>query len=172
MSPDEFARLYPVVFAWISQTLAAHAASAKTVASVGFKRLPLYFPQELLESTKVVPVTRVPVPPLSSMGLGRFRDFERSDFEGITYMDAIFLKRTRASDEQLHFHEFIHVVQWRLMGPERFLKLYADGLEKFGYWDSPLERMAYAAEAQFSRSKKPFDGQALVLRQLRNMSAL
>jgi hypothetical protein len=90
MSPDEFARLYPVVFAWISETLAAHAASAKTVASVRFKRLPLYFPQELLDTTKFVSVARVPTPPLSSIGLQRFRDFERADFEGITYMDTIF----------------------------------------------------------------------------------
>jgi len=109
MSPDEFARLYPVVFAWISETLAAHA---------------------------------------------------------------IFLKRTRASDEQLHFHELIHVVQWRLMGPERFLKLYADGLEKFGYWDSPLERMAYSAASEFRRSKQGFDAQRLVLRELTQLGAL
>jgi hypothetical protein len=172
MSPDEFARLYPVVFAWISETLAAHAASAKTVASVRFKRLPLYFPQELLDTTKFVSVARVPTPPLSSIGLQRFRDFERADFEGITYMDTIFLKRTRASDEQLHFHELIHVVQWRLMGPERFLKLYADGLEKFGYWDSPLERMAYSAASEFWRSKQGFDAQGLVLRELTRLGAL
>jgi hypothetical protein len=45
-----------------------------------------------------------------------------------------------------------------LLDPERFLKLYADGLEKFGYWDSPLERMAYAVQAEFRRSKHTFDG--------------
>ena len=157
MSPDEFARFYPVVIAWISQTSATHAASAKTVASVGFKRLPLYLPQELLQTTKFVSVTRVPTPPLSSIGLQQFRNFERADFEGITYLDTIFLKRTRGSDEQLHFHELIHVLQWRLLGPEGFLKLYADGLEKFGYWDSPLEKMAYCAQREFGRSKQPFD---------------
>jgi hypothetical protein len=106
------------------------------------------------------------------MGLHRFRDFERGDWDGITYLDTIFLKRTKTADEQLHFHELIHVVQWRLLGPERFLKLYADGLERFGYEDSPLERMAYTAQAEFSRSSRAFDAQALVLRELRQMSAL
>src|SRR5438067_1694428 len=163
MTPEEFAAAYPVVLAWISQTLADHARSAKTVASQGFKRLPLYFSQELLETTKVVPVTRVPVPSLSSMGLHRLRDFERRDWEGITYIDTIFLKQTRAGDEELYFHELIHVVQWRLLGPERFLKMYADALEKFAYWDSPLERMAYDVQAEFSRSKHTFDAQAFVL---------
>src|SRR5436305_2532732 len=119
MTPEEFAAAYPIVLSWIEQTIGTHQRSANTVSSRGFKHLPLYFSQELLETTKVVPVTRVPVPSLSSMGLQRFRDFERRDWEGITYIDTIFLKRTRAGDEELHFHELIHVVQWRLLGPER-----------------------------------------------------
>jgi hypothetical protein len=172
MTPEEFAAVYPLVLRWIRQTLADHAQSAKPVASRGFKRLPLYFSQQLLDTTKVVPVLRVPVPPLSSMGLQRFRDFEHGNFHGITYIDTIFLKRTRATDEELHFHELIHVVQWRLLGPERFLKQYADGLERFGYRDSPLEEMAYAVEAEFARSKQAFNAEALVLRELRQLSAL
>ena len=172
MTPEEFAVLYPIVLAWIQKTISDHAVSAKTIGTRGFKRLPSYFSQELLDATKVVLVPRVPTPPLSSIGLQRFKDFERADFSGITYIDTIFLKRARATDEKLHFHELIHVVQWRLLGPERFLNLYADGLEKFGYWDSPLERMAYSAAAEFSRSKKTFDAQALVLRELRELSAL
>jgi len=148
MTPEEFAAVYPLVLRRIQQTIAAHQGSAKTVASRGFNRLPLYFSQELLDDTKVVAVTRVPVPPLSSMGLQRFRDFEQGDWDGITYLDTWF------------------------SGPESFLKLYADGLERFGYQDSPLEKMAYNAQAEFSRSKQPFDAQALVLRELRKLSAL
>jgi hypothetical protein len=106
------------------------------------------------------------------MGLQRFQEFERGDWDGLTYLDTYFVKRTKAADEELHFHELIHVVQWRLMGPERFLKLYADGLERFGYQNSPLERMAYRAQAEFSRSKKPFDAQASVLHELRQLGAL
>ena len=172
MTPEEFARLYPVVFAWIWQTLSEHARSAKTVASQAFKRLPFYFPQEVLDTTKFVSVPRVPVPPLSSMGLTRFRDFERTDFDGITYLDTYFVKRTKVADEELHFHELIHVVQWRLLGPERFLKQYADGWERLGYRDSPLERMAFQAQDEFSHSNRAFDAQALVLRELRQLSFL
>jgi hypothetical protein len=172
MTPEEFAAVYPLVLRWIRQTLADHAQSAKPVASRGFKRLPLYFSQQLLDTAKVVPVLRVPVPPLSSIGLRRFSDFEQGDWDGITYMDIIFLKRPKVANEELHFHELIHVVQWRLLGPERFLKMYADGLERFGYRDSPLERMAYSAAAQFGRSKQAFDAQSVVLRELRQLSAL
>jgi hypothetical protein len=152
MTPDEFAAVYPIVLDWIRQTIAEHEHSEKIVAARGFKRLPLYFSQELLNTTKVITISRVPIPPLSS--------------------NTYFLKRTKAADEELHFHELIHIVQWRLLGPERFLKLYADGLERYGYRDSPLEKMAYAAQTEFSRSNQAFDAQALVLHELRKLSAL
>jgi hypothetical protein len=172
MTPEEFAAVYPVVLAWIQQTIGDHEQSAKTVASRGFKRLPLYFAGEVLVTTKVVVVNRVPMPPLSSMGLQRFAEFERRDFDGITYLDTIFVKRSRANHEELHFHELIHVIQWRSLGSERFLALYADGLERFGYHNSPLERMAYLAQTEFGQSKQVFDAQALVLRELKQLSAL
>ena len=72
-----------------------------------------YFSEELLTSTKVVVIERVPMPPLSSMGLSRFAEFEHGDYEGVTYLDTFFLKRRSSSAEPLHFHELIHVVQWR-----------------------------------------------------------
>ncbi len=53
------------------------------------------------------------------------------DAGGITYLDTLSVKRELAEQEPLHFHELIHVVQWRLLGPERFLAAYADGLERF-----------------------------------------
>jgi hypothetical protein len=71
-----------------------------------------------------------------------------------------------AAAERLHFHELVHVVQWRLLGPEVFLAAYGNGLETFGYWNSPLETMAYKAEASFTRSPEPFDAEKLVAEQL------
>jgi hypothetical protein len=50
---------------------------AQTVASRRFSRLPLYFTENTLASTKVVLVDPLTMPPRSSMGLARFADFER-----------------------------------------------------------------------------------------------
>ena len=50
-------------------------------------------------------------------------------------------------------------------GPEQFLRLYADGLERFGYSDSPLEVMAYDAEAAFM-AEDIFDAEQLVAQKL------
>jgi hypothetical protein len=166
MTPAEFQALYPQVIGWIRLTLAAHEKNARSVDSAGFIRLPHYFSQELLGSTKYVLVDRVPIPPLSAMGLERFAEFQQGDYGGITYLDTFFLKRSRVADEGLYFHELIHVVQWRLMGPERFLAAYADGLEKFGYRNSPLEAMAFDAQAAVDLSIQVFDAEKLVVEKL------
>jgi hypothetical protein len=166
MTPDEFQKLFPLVHSWILETLASHSGAAKPVTSQGFVRLPNYFSSELLTSTKFVIVDRVPMPPLSTLGLAQFAGFESADYAGITYLDTFFLKKGHASEERLFFHELIHVVQWGLLGPQRFLATYADGLEKFGYSDSPLEKMAYGAETAFVQSPIVFDAEKLVARQL------
>jgi hypothetical protein len=166
MSPEEFARVYPPLLEWIRTTLAENAHAAQIVASHGFSRLPLYFTENTLASTKVVLVDPLPMPPLSSMGLARFADFERGDFDGITYIDTIFLKPTESSNENMHFHELVHVIQWRLLGPDRFLLSYANGLECFGYRQSPLEAMAYDAETAFASSTATFNVEKMVAEKL------
>jgi len=100
------------------------------------------------------------------MGLTRFAEFERGDLDGITYLDTFFLKLAHSKNEAIHFHELIHVVQWRLLGPDRFLYSYANGLERFGYRQSPLEVMAYDAERMFATSITIFDAEKLVAEKL------
>jgi hypothetical protein len=166
MSPEEFAKFYPPLLDWIRATLTASAHVAQTVASRGFLRLPLYFTEKTLASTKVVLVDPLPIPPLSSMGLTRFADFEHGNFDGITYIDTIFVKPTQSNNETTHFHELVHVIQWRLLGPDRFLFSYANGLECFGYRQSPLEAMAYDAETAFASSTAIFNVEKMVAEKL------
>jgi hypothetical protein len=165
MTPEEFQKFYPVLLGWIDITLRAHAGNTQTVVSRGFPRLPIYFSADTLASAKVVLVDKLPIPPLSSWGLTSFADFERGDFYGITYLNTFFIKRDELRNEAIHFHELIHIVQWRILGPEQFLRLYADGLERLGYRDSPLEVMAYDAEAAFI-ANDIFDAEKMVARNL------
>ena len=166
LTPEQFQALYPSVFNWITQTLAASFAEARPVSSKNFTRLPHYFGQEILTSAKVVVVKTLPIPPLSKLGLSQFRDFERGNFDAITYLDTFFIRLHRSSDEALHFHELVHIVQWKLLGPERFLATYAAGLETSGYRDSPLEVIAYDAERRFREDPQSFDAEKLVASQL------
>jgi hypothetical protein len=154
--------LHRHVTRWIHQTLLVQARDAQSVASIGFKRIPRYFSCKLLTSAKFVHVERVPVPPFSAIGLSRLAAFERGDFDAITYLNTIFLRNLRAGDEQIHFHELIHVVQWQLLGPERFLAAYISGLENYGYCNNPFKVIAYNAEAEFCRNARPFDAEKFV----------
>jgi hypothetical protein len=170
MTEQEFRAVYPLIAGWIQKTVAEHASAARPVASLGFGRLPDYYEAPLLASSKAVIVSRVPVPPLSAMGLARFSDFERMDMAGITYLDTYFVRADSAHIESLHFHELVHVIQWRFLGAEKFLAFYANGLERFGYRNSPLERMAYDFQSRFEREKESFCVQAACQRVLRELT--
>jgi hypothetical protein len=169
---QKFKLILPQATDWITATLAAHAAQVRSVASFGFRRLPQYYPAELLQSTKVVALPgKLPVPPLRSWGLDipAFADFENMNAAGITYLDTYFVQESQANDESLHFHELVHVLQWAHLGPERFLMTYALGLARLGYRDSLLETMAYDLQAEFEQEKLPFQVEPLVLQQLKRV---
>jgi hypothetical protein len=150
----------PMVREWIDLLVQDHASQACAISSLGFKRLPAFFHQELLEQTKVVTVERLPFPPLSRFGLPEFAAFEQAvleqaRFTGVTFQDTVFIKVSRKTSESLHFHELVHVVQWNRLGIDRFLVAYGIGLMKFGYEASPLEQMAYSLQAQFDEGTLP-----------------
>ena len=111
------------------------------------------------------------MPPLSAVGLARFGEFERSDMAGITYLDTYFVRADNARAESLHFHELVHVIQWRLLGPEKFLALYADGLERLGHRNSPLEVMAYSFQERFDREAQPFSVEAACQSSIQDMTS-
>ena len=147
----------PMVREWIDLFVQDHASQARVISSLGFKRLPAFFHQELLEQTKVVTVERLPFPPLSRFGLPEFAAFEQSvleqaRFTGATFKDTVFIQVGQQTSESLHFHELVHVVQWNRLGIDKFLIAYGVGLMQFGYEAyeaSPLEQMAYSLQAQF-----------------------
>ncbi len=166
MTEQEFQAAYPLLLRWVQQTLDQHAQAARPVDSLGFKRLPGFYRAETLGSARVVATERIPVPPLSAWGLTRFAAFERMPMAGMTYQNTLFVRSDRAQDESLYFHELVHVIQWRMLGAERFLFLYADGLERFGYRKCPLEVMAFELQARFHAECPPFDVEAEAGRRL------
>ena len=87
------------------------------MSSFNFPRLPRYFSEGLLNTASVVLCDRLPVPPLSALGLREFADFEGQPARGITYRDTYSLWRADATDESLHFHELVHVVRGRFLAP-------------------------------------------------------
>lgn len=160
----------PEIRRWIDRTLAAHSANALTVASYCFSRLSRFYGSDMLSTSRVVEVPRVPVPPLGAMGLPQFAEFEQGDYAGITYRDTYFVRSGDAQRESLHFHELVHVVQWRHLGPDRFLMAYAIGyFAGGGYRNNPLEIMAYDLQVRFDQDSSSFDSDAIIRHQLDNV---
>lgn len=156
----------PNVSSWVDDIVQQHRHLARPVASLGFRRLPQYFEMGTLSRAFVVVLDAVPQPPLTALGLPQFEAFEHMDADGITYKDVYFVKRARALDESLHFHELVHVVQWQLLSPERFILCYALGLAQGEYSNNPFEQIAYALEDRFARGEGPFSVEPLVRRHL------
>lgn len=162
MASSRYVELLPYMLEWIQQTLNAYAGEKTVVGSIRFPRLSNYFSKELLDSASVVVTDRLPAPPLSALGLGEFADFERQPMGGITYQDTYFIETSAAANESLHFHELVHVIQWRVLGQEDFLLKYAAGLAEHGYLDCPLERMAYEHQRRFDAGHPPYPVEAAV----------
>jgi hypothetical protein len=144
----------PTVREWIVAVIAQHAGEARPVGALGFQNLGKYYPAELLGRARAVSVASIPIPPLARLGLSEFAALEMLPFTGMTYANTIFALPQRLTEE-LCFHELVHVVQWDTLGMDDFLLAYALGLLQFGYQQSPLERMAYTAQAHLACGQPP-----------------
>jgi hypothetical protein len=124
------------------------------VKSIGFSGLPKYFPDDILEQAKVVTVRNVPFPPLGKLGLPELSFMEQGTPSGITYLNTIFIHHHDRTDESLHFHELVHVIQWNRLGVDNFLLAYGVGIVQFGYEKSPLEQMAFELQGKFDNKER------------------
>ena len=152
--------MLPVVRAWMDQTLATHLPNAQRLDEFKFSGLPRYFSRELYSSVKVVIADPLPLPPFSTLAVAVFR--QNSNFGGITYNDVYFLKPAESNNEATHFHEMIHVIQWRHLGVDEFLLAYAMSLLSHGYWNHPFEVMARAHQNRFVTEPNAYETEEVV----------
>jgi hypothetical protein len=151
---SKFWDVLPEVKKWIEELLEIHATNSVPVRRLGFRRLPQYFPDNILEQANVVIVPKVPFPPLGRLGLRELSFMEQTAPSGITYLNTIFIHDDNRNDESLHFHELVHVIQWDRLGMHHFLLTYGVGIVQFGYKKSPLEQMAFQLQQKFDNKEK------------------
>ena len=155
---------------WIDALRNQVAERARPVASYEFRLLPKYFPQQLLVTTMVVETDELPKIPFGEFGLAEFADFGDMPAAGITYGDTYFVVPESSGEESLHFHELIHVIQWRELGFDEFLLAYGVGLLTAGYTGSPLEAQAFRHQRRFDFGGDPYDVVKEVQRELGQMT--
>ena len=161
----------PAVRDWIHGTLTEYAPRARPVARLGFERLPRFFDLGLLDRAKVVVVEVLPTIPFRELGLSDFTEFGDMPAAGITYQYTYFILEPHASDEAIHFHELVHVIQWAELGMDGFLLAYAFGLLTMGYENSPLEIQARKHQLRFHRCEEPYDVRDAVREELATITA-
>ncbi|WP_136484695.1 hypothetical protein [Vibrio sp. H11] len=116
-----------------------------------------FYSPEFLQQAYFVIVDKIPkpnFPELRQMGLGGFIDME---LHGITYKDTYYVLTHLASDLGLHFHELVHVAQWRHLGAIPFMKRYITEIQTSGYHGSSLEKMAYGLDSHFRAGGEKID---------------
>jgi len=163
-------RALPTVRTWIDSLRVQYAGAGQPAASLGFPRLADYFPDAVLQSARVVTVAKVPFPPIVDMGLTEFADLSQMALSGVTYDDLVFVHQSLRT-ERVHFHELVHVVQWRTLGVDRFLLTYGAGVLEHGYAHSPLEAITYDLQSDFDRGVAMPDLEARVAAHARETAA-
>lgn len=133
-----------------------------------------FFDAPLLESARIAQVPTIENPDfysiLAQQNITLPLDF--TQMAGITFDDTIALSHAQSPSPDeflpLLFHELVHVVQYRTLGVEEFVRRYVVGWAEngFSYESIPLERWAYELDARFRRGGTPFSVGAEVSRQL------
>jgi hypothetical protein len=137
---------------WIRQVATALAPGSRPAADLRFERLATYFPPPALDDVRVVTTPRVPVPPFSSFGIPEFTVLEEMAVAGITF-DRLCIVHEEQATESVHFHEFVHAIQWAALGAAAYMLTYGVGILEHGYAQSPLEVAAYDMQSQFDREQ-------------------
>jgi hypothetical protein len=153
--PSLIRPLVPMI-SWMTARYIAHhrrrlAPKATFIPQEARASLQDYFSPTALMETRIVQAT-MPEPVLYPLVrvLGIKGILEMSSIGAITLVDVV--AYPAELDRSTLFHELVHVVQYRVLGLQRFAELYVKGfLEGCGYESIPLERQAYELGARFDR---------------------
>lgn len=150
---------------WIREQQQQHRPSAAVLPPQVRTHFGAFFPDTDLNAARFADAAGIENPPfyaqLAAMGIPAPLDF--AQMEAITFIDTILISRGAVNEPaamgQLLFHELIHVVQYRLLGPDEFVERYVLGWAEGGqdYYRIPLEQDAYALQERYDGSRdRPF----------------
>ena len=133
---------------WICEVNQSHELLRRSCAMLEDYFSGFYSPN-FLASAYFVVVEDIPKPDLPELRAAGLAEFIDMDVAGITYGDTYYVQRRAVNELRLHFHELVHVLQWRELGPSVFIKRYAHEIQTYGYDEAPLEKMAYSLDRHY-----------------------
>lgn len=142
-----------VIEQWIEELLSQYQEKKVSCATLP-TTVKQFFPDTFLQQSYFVETTDIPKPTIAA-GIPGAENFLAMQAQGITYKDTYFLLPN--SPKSTHLHELVHVAQWKELGVQGFITSYIAGVQQYGYYDSPLEQMAYGMQHEFESGCPPFD---------------
>ncbi|MGH9369472.1 MAG: hypothetical protein ACRD3M_17595 [Thermoanaerobaculia bacterium] len=159
---------------WVAAQREAFQPTSDPISPEDREILRHYFGHAVLQASRLTWVDEIPNPDfyvaLERAGQPRSLDFGL--MTGITFVDTIVVSHSQyegpATWRPLLFHELVHVVQYRILGLERFVGEYIEGWARNGFFYEkiPLERMAYELQGRFDLAAGRFSAEAEVVRAL------
>lgn len=155
-----------LVESWIDETNHAYRKKCRT-CSIFEHVFKGFYSQKFLSSSYFVIVESLPTPDFQQLREAGLGDFIDGDYDGITYKDTYYLLPHAADKVNIHFHELVHVIQWRALTAKGFIQRYISEMQTYGYGrQAPLEGMAYDLEDHFKDGRPPLDIGKHVLKNL------
>ena len=164
---------------WIKEQREDFRPLGRPLPDTAIAQFSSFFEERLLHEVRVVKVPALQNPPFLSAYESTFAEkaiplLDFSAMTGITFIDTILLVDQVFTESAvgLIFHELVHVVQYDLLGPEKFVELYLTGWinQGFNYAAIPLEMDAYELQNRYEADPtEPFQVEDEVSRSLELM---
>jgi|SRR5208282_1994933 len=155
MTETEIVALVAEAASWVNQMRERYRPLAISLDQPQKATLQAFFPAELLERLRVVDLSEtgetLPYPPFYSRvrAGGSCVVPDAAHLSSIPFIDLVAF-RQKPTDRTL-FHALVHVTQFTILGVERFMELYARGLNKKGlYILISLVEQAYRLDTRFT----------------------
>lgn len=146
---------------WIHQVNSSHKDVRHSCSVFGEHFRGFYSP-DFLKTAFFVVTDKIPKPDFPELREAGLGDFIEMDVDGITYNDTYYVKQSAANELRLHFHELVHVIQWRELSPQGFIARYIREIRGVGYNEAPLEKMAYALDGHYQKQGRHLSVEQLV----------
>ncbi len=143
---------------WIKGQRQIFRPLGRELPDTAMAQFSLYFEEELLKKVRLVSVPILENPGFLEVYRPIFAEktiplLDFTAMAGITYVDTVLLvdRLAAGNPNGVIFHELVHVVQYDLLGPDKFVQLYLMGWinQGFNYAAIPLEMDAYELQNRY-----------------------
>ena len=143
---------------WIAQQRETFRPLGHELSTAARAEFGKFFPDEVLKKFRIVTVPAIDNPPFVKqfrpvLALASIPVLDFSTMAAMTYVDTVCIAQGAAKTDldPLVFHELIHVVQYDILGLDKFVELFISGWvnQGFNYAAIPLEMDAYELQNRY-----------------------